>query len=136
MYRLGDADLDGNVDGQDFIAWNAHKFTNIAEWCAGDFNADGVVDGLDFIEWNANKFTSAVMLRPPIVPNVDTSITVANVDRSASATAMLPTRTELPVVVRHDLAISAIYGQRRAEIKTVRSVHDHIAGALGWRGEN
>lgn len=55
----GDADLDGTVDGLDFIEWNTNKFTPTAAWCAGDFNADGVVDGLDFIKWNDNKFTSA-----------------------------------------------------------------------------
>ena len=55
----GDANLDGSVDGQDFIAWNNNKFQNLAAWCSGDFNADGAVDGQDFIVWNNNKFTSA-----------------------------------------------------------------------------
>ncbi len=55
----GDANLDGTVDGLDFIEWNAHKFTNTAAWCSGDFNADGIVDGQDFVAWNMNKFTSA-----------------------------------------------------------------------------
>ena len=55
-YLLGDANLDGYVDGLDFLAWNASKFSNIAAWTAGDFNADGAVDGLDFILWNENKF--------------------------------------------------------------------------------
>ncbi|MEM8680167.1 MAG: hypothetical protein AAGF97_12535, partial [Planctomycetota bacterium] len=58
-YLLGDANLDGVVDGQDFIAWNGNKFSNLDTWCGGDFNADGVVDGQDFIAWNGNKFTSA-----------------------------------------------------------------------------
>ena len=56
---IGDANLDGVVDGQDFIAWNIHKFTNEASWCHGDFNADGVIDGQDWIEWNNNKFMSS-----------------------------------------------------------------------------
>jgi glucose/arabinose dehydrogenase len=56
-YLLGDANLDGLVDGSDFGAWNSHKFTSIAAWSAGDFNADGVVDGSDFNIWNSNKFT-------------------------------------------------------------------------------
>ena len=55
----GDANLDGNVDGSDFLAWNEHKFTPIANWCAGDFNADGFVDGLDFLVWNSYKFQSS-----------------------------------------------------------------------------
>lgn len=58
-YKRGDANLDGTVDGQDFIIWNSNKFTPIAAWCRGDFNADGFVDGQDFILWNTNKFTSS-----------------------------------------------------------------------------
>ena len=58
-YLVGDANLDGNVDGQDFLAWNLSKFSNVAAWCQGDFNADGNVDGQDFLLWNTNKFTSA-----------------------------------------------------------------------------
>lgn len=58
-YLMGDANLDGTVDGQDFIAWNDHKFTSTPAWCAGDFNADGIVDGQDFVQWNNHKFMSA-----------------------------------------------------------------------------
>jgi hypothetical protein len=58
-YRLGDANLDGVVDGSDFGIWNAHKFTAVAEWCSGDFSADGFIDGSDFGLWNAFKFTSS-----------------------------------------------------------------------------
>ena len=58
-YLVGDANLDGFVDGLDFIIWNGNKFTMTPGWCSGDFNADGFVDGLDFIEWNANKFMSS-----------------------------------------------------------------------------
>ncbi len=58
-YKRGDANLDGTVDGQDFIIWNSHKFTANAAWCLGDFNADGSIDGQDFILWNTNKFTSS-----------------------------------------------------------------------------
>jgi hypothetical protein len=56
---LGDANLDGSVDGQDFVVWNANKFTNVPAWCSGDFNADGAVNGQDFVIWNANKFNTA-----------------------------------------------------------------------------
>lgn len=58
-FLVGDATLDGTVDGLDFIEWNGNKFTNTSEWCGGDFNADGNVDGQDFIAWNSNKFTSS-----------------------------------------------------------------------------
>jgi hypothetical protein len=68
IYLLGDANLDGFVDGLDFIQWNANKFTSVAEWCAGDFNADGFVDGLDFIIWNANKFQSSDVANALVLP--------------------------------------------------------------------
>ncbi|MEM8679376.1 MAG: hypothetical protein AAGF97_08495, partial [Planctomycetota bacterium] len=63
-YLVGDADLNGVVDGQDFVTWNASKFTVHPAWCAGDFTADGLVDGQDFIAWNDNKFTSSTV--PPV----------------------------------------------------------------------
>ncbi len=58
-YLPGDANLSGAVDGEDFIAWNADKFSATAAWCRADFNADGITDGADFIIWNMNKFTSS-----------------------------------------------------------------------------
>lgn len=64
-YLYGDANLDGVVDGTDFLEWNDNKFTNHASWCGGDFSADGVIDGIDFLEWNENKFLSADALVVP-----------------------------------------------------------------------
>lgn len=58
-YLIGDANLDGIVDGQDFIAWNTNKFSATGKWTKADFNADGVSDGQDFIAWNGNKFMSS-----------------------------------------------------------------------------
>jgi hypothetical protein len=60
-YLLGDANLDGVVDGLDFGIWNAHKFTAVTAWSAGDFNATGTVDGQDFDIWNNNKFTGSAI---------------------------------------------------------------------------
>ena len=58
-YLLGDANLDGVVDGSDFNRWNANKFTSTGRWSQGDFNADGFTDGSDFNVWNANKFQAS-----------------------------------------------------------------------------
>ena len=65
-YLSGDANLDGTVDGQDFVAWNNNKFSDVSDWTGGDFNSDGVVDGVDFVTWNNNKFQTAdsVLRRP------------------------------------------------------------------------
>jgi hypothetical protein len=64
-YLAGDANLDGSIDGGDFLTWNANKFGPGSGWCHGDFNADGEVNGVDFIEWNANKFSSSSLLAVP-----------------------------------------------------------------------
>jgi hypothetical protein len=61
----GDANLDGTVNGADFLVWNANKFTTTAAWCHGDFNADGAVNGEDFLIWNATKFTSSDVTAVP-----------------------------------------------------------------------
>ena len=58
-YLVSDFNLDGTVDGQDFIIWNANKFSTTGKWSLGDANADGVTDGQDFILWNINKFMSS-----------------------------------------------------------------------------
>ncbi len=58
-YLVGDANLDGFVDGTDFIQWNASKFTSTGKWSMGDFDGDGFTDGSDFILWNGNKFTGS-----------------------------------------------------------------------------
>ena len=47
---LGDANLDGKVDGRDFRIMDAFYLTGggTATWRNGDFNGDGVVDYLDY----------------------------------------------------------------------------------------
>ena len=58
-FIVGDANLDGVTDGQDFILWNQAKFTSSTEWCMGNFSGDPVIDGVDFIAWNNHKFMSS-----------------------------------------------------------------------------
>jgi len=64
-YKLGDATLDGVVDGQDFLVWNGSKFSQSLQWDNGDWNGDGFVDGQDFLLWNGNKFSSSVAVPEP-----------------------------------------------------------------------
>lgn len=51
--HAGDANLDGSVDGLDYVAW-ADGFGasgGSGNWSKGDFNHDGYVDGLDYVLW-------------------------------------------------------------------------------------
>ena len=68
-YLPADANLDGIVDGLDYIAWNTNKFSALATWSGGDFNANGFVDGQDFIIWNEHKFQSSDGLRFVAAPH-------------------------------------------------------------------
>ena len=54
-YHLGDANLDGIVNGADFTIWNQNKFSSQAAFCSGDFNGDGEIDGYDFLLWNRSR---------------------------------------------------------------------------------
>ena len=57
MPSPGDANGDGHVDGQDYLAWaanfGAHPGPD-ADVSDGDYNDDGWVDGLDYIIWASN----------------------------------------------------------------------------------
>ena len=50
----GDANLDGCVDGLDYITWSNHYQEDDKWWQHGDFTGDGVVDGLDYVAWSNN----------------------------------------------------------------------------------
>jgi hypothetical protein len=51
----GDFDLDGNVDGDDFLIWQANFPTaSDATLGDGDADGDGDVDGADFVVWQTN----------------------------------------------------------------------------------
>lgn len=45
---LGDADLDGDVDGDDFTAFLTGTSTGTGGWELGDFDYDNDIDGDDF----------------------------------------------------------------------------------------
>jgi hypothetical protein len=51
---LGDANLDGLVNGADFNILAANFNQSITGWDQGDFNYDGVVNSADFNELAAN----------------------------------------------------------------------------------
>lgn len=54
-FEPGDANLDGDVNDEDFVIWNAHRFTASSRWSDADFNGDGFVDVSDFNIWNVGK---------------------------------------------------------------------------------
>ncbi|MEZ6072787.1 MAG: choice-of-anchor Q domain-containing protein [Pirellulales bacterium] len=59
IYNLADGNLDGVVDGLDYLIWATHFDDDPAldppgAPRNGDYNNDGVVDGLDYLVWATN----------------------------------------------------------------------------------
>ena len=50
---LGDADLDGVVDGEDLQRFEL-SYGQTGGWYDGDFNGNGITDGGDFLAWQRN----------------------------------------------------------------------------------
>lgn len=63
--HLGDANLDGVVDGLDYNAW-ADRCGQAGNWSQGDFNHDGLVDSLDYALW-ADRFGPGADAFPNLV---------------------------------------------------------------------
>ena len=62
----GDFDSDGDVDGDDFLAWrNGFPISAGATLLDGDADADGDVDGDDFLMWqNSFPYPTAISSVP------------------------------------------------------------------------
>jgi hypothetical protein len=69
---LGDANLDGIVNGIDFGILAANLNKSVSGWDQGDFDYNGVANGIDFSAMAAN-FNKAVSL-----PAVEVALSVAN----------------------------------------------------------
>ena len=67
----GDFDLDGDVDGRDFLTWQRNAGTLVgAHYDQGDADLNGIVDGNDLAIWQAayggvNPATSSVAVKVP-----------------------------------------------------------------------
>ena len=57
--KTGDANLDGVVDGADFLAWQRGVGKDNPSYADGDLNGDGVVDHADLLVWRGAMGTSA-----------------------------------------------------------------------------
>jgi hypothetical protein len=59
LFETGDFDGDGDVDGDDFLAWqNGFGIASGADLSDGDGDGDGDVDGDDFLIWQNNFGTA------------------------------------------------------------------------------
>lgn len=72
---FGDADLDDDIDGLDFLAWQIGYGTD-GGWARGDFNGDDIVNSADLAIWNSKYGFVAPLLAVTSVPE-PTSLALA-----------------------------------------------------------
>jgi hypothetical protein len=85
---LGDANLDGIVNSEDFTPFSANVGKN-GGWDQGDFNYDGIVNSEDFTPFSANLGKSASLASQAGVLEVANGISLANVPEPASVGMMV-----------------------------------------------
>jgi len=73
---LGDANLDGLVNGSDFNILAANFNQSVTGWDQGDFNYDGLVNAADFNDLAAN-FGQQSDAAPAVIPASGTGVVVA-----------------------------------------------------------
>jgi autotransporter-associated beta strand protein len=81
---LGDANLDGTVNSEDFTPFS-HNLGQSGMWDEGDFNYDGTVNSEDFTAFSHNLGQSAVLADMAGVWNAANGIDLANVPEPMSA---------------------------------------------------
>ena len=69
----GDANLDGCVDGLDYVAWSNNYDQSNMQWEDGDYNADGTADGLDYVVWS-NNYNVGCPGSPAAVPEPSSAL--------------------------------------------------------------
>jgi hypothetical protein len=89
MYTLlGDANLDGTVNGEDFSLFSHNLGQSGMMWDDGDFNFDGTVNGEDFSLFSHNLGQTASLADQAGVLDAANGISLANVPEPASAGAL------------------------------------------------
>jgi len=69
----GDANLDGTVNGDDLLTWQANLFSG-DEFIQGDFNLDGSVNGDDLLIWQAHLFDTVPIPATAPIPEPGTAV--------------------------------------------------------------
>ena len=80
---LGDANLDGTVNSEDFTPFSANLSKN-GLWDDGDFNYDGTVNAEDFSPFSHNLGQSATLAAAAGTLELANGISLANVPEPAS----------------------------------------------------
>ena len=90
---LGDANLDGKVNGTDFNLMAANFNQAVTNgWDRGDFNYDGAVNGSDFVLLAGNFNQAAQIAVPAVAPVSQTAASTASANASGVASLLTQRR--------------------------------------------
>jgi fibronectin-binding autotransporter adhesin len=81
---LGDANLDGTVNGEDFSQFSSNLGASPRMWDQGDFNYDGTVNGEDFASFSHNQGQTDSLAAAAGVLELSNGLSLANVPEPAS----------------------------------------------------
>jgi hypothetical protein len=95
MYTLvGDADLNGTVNGIDFGILAANLNLSVSGWDKGDFDYNNIVNGLDFTALSANFNQALGLTASATIDTVTPPATTTNSGNSATIPASTPVSTK------------------------------------------
>ena len=75
----GDYDLDGDVDGRDFLAWQQQIHTTVPVYSGADGSGDGYVDADDLAVWRTN-FGASALASPASAATAEPTVVFAAVE--------------------------------------------------------
>ncbi|MEZ6069224.1 MAG: choice-of-anchor Q domain-containing protein [Pirellulales bacterium] len=122
----GDGNLDGQVDGLDYLLWAQFYGDNPAQNPPGspqngDFNNDGMVDGLDYLIW-AEMFGEGTAALPASQPaSADAQIAAVDVALADDGGTLTATVDMLPW---HNWQVRRAYESLAAKLKDERTHRD------------
>jgi unsaturated chondroitin disaccharide hydrolase len=103
---VGDANLDGSVDGSDYSLIDSGDLIAATGWANGDFNYDTAVNGSDYTLLD-NTYNSHPTLSSPITYQLNNALNVAQ-EQSQKTVANLGTTGEYPQYVNADGSLSLV----------------------------
>jgi C1A family cysteine protease len=127
MYTLlGDANLDGTVNGEDFTILAANFNQSATGWDQGDFNYDGVVNGEDFTLLSANFNQQANLAADANAPAAAAPVVVSATPTVATVTTK---STAAPLTTPKSKAVITGTTNSKAKARAVTAYAARVVAA-------
>ncbi len=136
----GDYDINGVVDGNDYLVWKQAYGSNLL--LAADGNGDGIVDAADYLVWRnnvGNTLTPPAALALPLgVSNVPVALAAPSVDSETVDTALatfVPTRAAWRPTARPEFHVESNLPVESADPLLLLADRPATRGPIGTTSE-